>query len=106
MPQSKPVPVLVQYLPKPGGEARLQELVERHWRTLQPTGLVTEEPARIWRARGKDGRVSFVELFSWAHEGASDIAHQTPEVMAMWEPMGEVLEDLQIAHLEPLEERG
>ena len=102
MPAKSPVPVLVQYRPKPGGEDRLSKLVELHWPTLKPTGLVSDEPAQVWRARGKDGRVFFVELFSWAYPGASDVAHQTPEVMAMWEPMGEVLEDLQIAHLEPL----
>ena len=103
MPDSKPVPTLVIYKPKPGKENELQPLVEKHWPTLSRIGLVTKEPARVWRATdARAGKSFFVEIFSWKDGEASNVAHQTPEVMAVWEPMGAILEDLQIAQLEPV----
>jgi hypothetical protein len=103
MSDSKPVTVLVTYRPKEGAEEQMLRMLEKHWPTLDRLGLVTKEPPKFWRATGKDGRTSFVELFQWKDEGASGVAHQLPEVMAVWEPMGGILEDLQIAHVEPLE---
>jgi len=46
--------------------------------------------------------VYFVEMFSWKDGHAPDVAHQTPEVMAMWEPMGLVMDDLKLATIEAL----
>ena len=106
MSDTNPVSVLVIYRPKEGTEAQFLPILERHWPALDRLGLVTDEPARFWRATGKNGRTSFVEMFSWKDESSSDVAHQTPEVMAIWEPMGAILEDLQILHVEPLEMRA
>ena len=101
MPKSAPVLTLVTYQPRKGKEADLLALVQKHWPTLQKVGLVTHEPARIWRATDKrKGTVSFVELFSWRDGEASNQAHQLPEVMAVWEPMGAVMESMSIAQLE------
>lgn len=47
-------------------------------------------------------RELFYEQFVWKDGNASDVAHQTPEVMAVWEPMGPVLEDLTICEVEPV----
>jgi hypothetical protein len=97
------VPTLVQYHPKKGAEDALEALVRRHWTVLSKTGLVTDEPARIWKATDKrTGAVHFVEVFAWKDGQASSIAHQTPEVMAMWEPMGAVMEKLELHALEPM----
>jgi hypothetical protein len=103
MANSDPVPTLVTYRPKKGKEAELQALVEHHWPVLEQIGLVTPAPAQIWRATDKrSGAVYFVEMFSWKDGEASAIAHRTPEVMALWEPMGAVLEELSLAQIEPL----
>jgi hypothetical protein len=105
---SHPVPTLVNYHPKPGHEEQLRVLVEKHWGILDRVGLVTKDPPRIYKAQKKsrDPKESlppyFVEIFSWKDEGSSDVAHQTPEVMAMWEPMGEHLANLEIIKLEPI----
>jgi hypothetical protein len=104
---SRPVPTLVHYRPKPGHEAQLQALVEKHWGILDTLGLVTREPAQVWKATPKGRNHGgeqpyFVEIFSWKDESSSDVAHQTPEVMAMWEPMGEHLAGLDIVKLEAL----
>ena len=97
----KPVTMLVSYYPKAGRESELQQLVEQHYPTLQKLGLVTDQRAQLWRAttKGSD-RPYFVELFQWKNDKSSDIAHQTPEVMAVWETMGPVLEKLDLVQLE------
>ena len=98
-----PVPTLVTYVAKPGQEEALRELVLKHWPTLRRLGLATETKPLLWRATDKrSGRVSFVELFEWTDAAASDAAHHTPEVMAVWEPMGAVLDGLDLKRVEPL----
>jgi hypothetical protein len=98
----KPVLTHVTYRPKKGKEEELFALVKKHWPVLKAIGLSTNEPARIYRATDKRSQaVYFIEIFSWRDEQASTLAHQTPEVMAVWETMGPVLEGLELAALEP-----
>jgi hypothetical protein len=106
MAKSQPVSMLVTYRPKPGKAAELQPLVEKHGRVLRDTGLITAQPVRVFRARDKRGHGAdepyFVEMFEWRDADASTIAHQTPEVMAIWEPMGPLLADLGLTSIESL----
>jgi hypothetical protein len=98
-----PVTNLVTYLAKPGKEAELLALVKKHEPALRKVGLVTDEPFRVWKAFDiRKKRALIVEYFVWKDGNASDVAHQTPEVMAVWEPMGPVLEELTICELEPV----
>jgi hypothetical protein len=98
-----PVTNIVTYVPKKGKEAELLALVKKHEPALRKVGLVTDEPFRVWKAYDiRKQREQFVELFVWKDGDASDIAHQTPEVMAVWEPMGPVLEELTICEAELL----
>ena len=95
--------MLVSYYPKAGQEDQVRSLLERHWPALDSLGLVTGMKAQIWRAT--DIRTSqryFVEMFQWKDGSSSDVAHQSPEVMAIWEPMGPILEKLQLTRVEPL----
>jgi len=66
---------------------------------------VIQDP-RFYRAPyvGAHGWVSMrVEgVRDWKDGRAPDVAHQTPEVMAIWEPMGPVLANLEIRALRPL----
>ncbi|HXD33917.1 MAG TPA: hypothetical protein VN643_22550 [Pyrinomonadaceae bacterium] len=97
-----PVLTHVTYRPKKGKEEELFTLVKKHWPMLKGIGLVTNDPAKVYRATDKrSGAVYFIEIFSWRDEKAPDIAHQTPEVMSVWETMGPVLEGLELAALEP-----
>jgi hypothetical protein len=102
MAESSPVTMLVIYRIKSGKEDGFLPLLKNHWSTLDQAGLVTPEPARAWRAVDKQNRVSFVETFQWKDASSSDVAHQTPEVMRVWEPMGEFLEGLDLLRVEPL----
>lgn len=98
-----PVHNLVTYVPKPGKEAELLALVKQHEPALRKVGLVTDEPFTVWKAYDiRKKREQFVESFAWKNAGASDLAHQTPEVMAVWEPMGPILEELTICEVEKL----
>ena len=103
MPKPSPVTMLVTYRPKQGHEEELLALVRKHWPALHQVGLVTQEPVRIWRATDKaSGDVSIVEMFQWKDADASGIAHRTPEVMAIWEPMEAIIEELKLASLDPV----
>lgn len=101
-----PVSMLVTYRPKKGCDESLQRLIEQHGATLVRLGLLTEQPVRAFRAADKRGHGEperyFVEMFQWRDAEASSIAHQTPEVMAIWEPMEPLLEDMTLTVLEEL----
>lgn len=90
---SKPVTIHCVYRPKPGTEDDLFELVRAHWPVLHAAGLTTDDPALVWRATDKrSGRQFFIEVFSWKDDKSSGLAHQLPEVMKIWEPMGPMIE--------------
>ena len=98
-----PVKMLCTYVPKKGKEKELFALVEKHWPTLSKLGLVTKDPAKLYKAYDiRKQQPYFVEIFSWKTADSSDIAHQTPEVMAVWEPMGEVMTDMTLSSLEAI----
>ena len=101
MKRQKPVRMLCTYRPKHGKEKKLLALLKKHWRILNKVGLVTAEPAVVYRAADKkSGQIYFVEIFSWRDIHASAVAHKTPEVMAIWEPMESILESMDLAVIE------
>ena len=103
MASSEPVPTLVIYRPKSGAGPALEALVRKHIPTLRSLGLLGQGQSAAFRAEDKrSSGVVYVEIFDWKDGRASDVAHQTPEVMAIWEPMGPLLEDLEIRALRPL----
>jgi hypothetical protein len=97
-------PMLQIYRPKPGQEEALFALVKKHWPALKRAGLVSSDPPLVYRATDKKTkRPFFVEIFAWKDEKSPGIAHQMPEVMAIWEPMGPMIEggpSPELAHLE------
>ena len=87
------------YRVRDGGRDAFIELLKRHWPALHSAGLATDEPAVVFEAAvGGDNEhnetgTTFVEIFSWTRADAPRLAHQIPEVMAVWEPMGGLVED-------------
>lgn len=82
---------------KPGAREQFIELLRRHWPTLRDAGLATDTPAPHFEAEVGGGRhngtgTTFVEIFSWTSGQSADLAHRMPEVMAVWEPMGALVE--------------
>jgi hypothetical protein len=100
---SKPsIPVFCIYRPRSGAEEEFQALCARHWPTLERAGLVTGEPARVWKGRAtRAGQTVFVELYSWRDEDAIQAAHESPELMKVWEPMGQLCDgQMEFLHVE------
>lgn len=94
---------MVVYRVKKGHDAEFKKLLSQHWPTLNRLGLVTSEPAKVWRAeniRSSFDGSTWVEMFTWKDEKGSDVAHQTPEVMKIWEPMTPILDGMDIMYLE------
>lgn len=92
------VDVVCRYLVKPGKEADVRALLERHWDTLRGAGLTTERPATLVRGEDFSGRVAFVETFSWRDAEAVQQAHESPVVMRLWEPIGALCDSMEFWH--------
>ena len=106
MPTTDPVRMLCTYRPKRGKEKELLSLVKNNWTTLKRAGLVTKDRAAVYRATDKkSGRMYFVESFSWRDEAASTAAHTIPEVKAVWDAMGPLLEGMELAVIEPVSDK-
>ena len=101
---------ICQYRVKAGHEAEMEALLAKHWTTLREVGLASEDPPLIYRglASGEPGGQHgaggvYIEIFSWAQADGPRIAHETPEVMAVWEPMGAICESMDFPMYEPLD---
>lgn len=97
---SKPVKMLCTYRVKEGQEAAFLQLLERHWQTLYNVGLATEDPAQVFRGQDKAQKTVFIETFAWKDEASPNVAHQTPEVMSIWEPMGAMTDEMSFLAIE------
>ena len=87
--------VIVACRPKPGCEAALARLARDHHPRLAALGLVTDRAPVLMRAA--DGRLG--EVFEWK-DGATERAHDMPEVQALWVEYAEVCTYRPIAELD------
>jgi hypothetical protein len=83
--------VICTFRVRADGEQEFRELLERHWPTLRALELVTDQPTQCYRSLDGDGP-TYVEIFDWA-EGGMQRAHEHPDVLAIWEPMGPLCEE-------------
>jgi hypothetical protein len=100
-----PVHRLVIYRPRPGSLAALEAIVAQHGPVLRKIGLITDAPVRLYRGtdlRKPDDGPFLVEQFVWRDGQAANVAHQTPEVMAVWETMGPHLADMTLITLDAI----
>ena len=104
-----PPTVIATYRVQKAREKEFLELLGRHHPALLELGLVTPDPPVVYRAEEEDGAPTYFEIFTWASGDAPNIAHETPEVMAIWEPMGALVEErggrpsLEFPHVERVE---
>lgn len=80
------------YRVKPGSESAFEELLAKHWPTLRRVGLAADKPSTIYRGSEGEGQPIFVELLNWKDEHGAERAHELPDVLAVWEPMGKLCE--------------
>ena len=101
---------ICQYHVKAGHEAEMEALLAKHWPALRAAGLATDEPAVVYRGlpsqkpddpHGAAG--VYFEMFSWTSDDGPAIAHETPEIMAVWEPMGAICEKMDFPMFEVLD---
>lgn len=98
--------VICTYRVRSDAEDRFATLLEDHWATLHRLGFVTDGGTMAFRS--VDEPPTFVEIFTWV-DGGFAMAHDHPEVLAIWEPMGELLEDRgplpkwEFPHFQPLQ---
>ena len=80
-------------------------MLDKHWPALRSVGLATANEAKIWSAtsRNWDGPF-FIEWFEWVDAAAVDTAHQLPEVMAVWEPLGTLCAEMEFADITDLKD--
>jgi len=80
------------YRVKAGSETAFRALLAKHWPTLRRLGLAADEPSIIYQGKEREGAPFFVELLTWKDAEAPNHAHEIPDVMAVWEPMGSLCE--------------
>jgi hypothetical protein len=78
---------------------------------MHAAGLATDNPSRCYlgqEPKDAGGGPVFYELFEWSDPEGPRRAHELPEVMAVWEPMGALCEarggrpPMEFPHVEPL----
>ena len=107
MTQDQPVTVVCQYQVKPGNEAEFEVLLAKHWPALHAAGLTTETPPQHFRGKsmGKpgdrtSGEGTYIEIYEWKAANSAHVAHETPEIMAVWEPMGAICSGMSFPHFD------
>ena len=87
-----PLTAMCIYQVRAGAEREFEQLLGKHWPTLQKMELVTEKRSQAFRGENDDKSVFFVELIEWLDATAPETAHELPEVAAVWEAMGRLCE--------------
>ncbi len=80
------------YRVKPGSEGAFRRLLGRHWPTLRRVGLAADSPSIIYEGSEGEDAPFFAELLNWKDARGAETAHEIPDVMTVWEPMGMLCE--------------
>jgi hypothetical protein len=80
------------YRVKAGSERAFRGLLAKHWPTLKRVGLGADAPSTVYEGKEEKGQPIFFELLNWRDAEGPNKAHELPEVMAVWEPMGKLCE--------------
>jgi len=83
--------VVCTYRVRADAEREFSGLLGRHWPTLHDLGFVTDDAPLLLR-RDDAGGPTYVEIFTWVENGF-ELAHEHPDVLAIWEPMDPLLEE-------------
>jgi len=89
----EPQTVIAIYRVRADKEQEVFGWLRKHYPALKGVGLVTDDVPIVYRGVESDGRPIVFEVFSWRDSSAPDTAHQLPDVMAVWEPMGACVEE-------------
>ena len=89
----KPEIVICTYRIKKDHEMPFLRALARHWPTLKRKHLVAGKPSLVYRGRDESKKTIFIEIFTWKTGKAAGTAHESPDVMQVWEAMGVHMEE-------------
>jgi hypothetical protein len=101
---NKPLTNMCVYKVKVGKEREFEALLAKHYPTLKKLGLATDDKPIMHK--GKDRKAPnllYFELFTWTDEQGPHRAHEIPELMQLWEPMGALCDDMWFPAVERFE---
>jgi len=78
--------VVATYRLKASREDHFRATLATHEQVLRELGLIEATPTILLRREDEQGRVSFMEIFTWTPGGVGT-AHAHPEVGAVWDNM-------------------
>lgn len=81
------------YRPKPGKENELKEILKIHIPTLREEGLITNREQLTLQA--EDGTI--IEIAEWMSNEAKEKAHQSANVMSVWNKISSVAEIISLS---------
>ena len=77
-----PETVLVTYHVKAGSEVEFEEALWQTWKIYQIGHLTTDQPHTVIRTTEDNGKLRYVEIFTWASHAVPD--HAPQPVIAAW----------------------
>lgn len=93
MNSSAPETVIAIYRVQAEKETEFFALMRKHHPTLLQMGLATAKEPIVYHGSEGEGQPIVFEIFDWKNSEAPQIAHETPEVMQIWEAMGTMVEE-------------
>lgn len=84
--------VICTYRVRADAERTFVALLASHWPVLHGLGFVTDDDPLVLRGDDDGGGPTYVEIFTWVENGF-ELAHEHPDVLAIWEPMDPLLEE-------------
>ena len=89
-PAPKPETVVITFHAKPGAEAELARVIEKHWTVARKMKLVQDAPHLTLRHMEGGNRIGFTDIFTWRDGGIPD--HAPAAIQAIWAEMNQLVE--------------
>jgi len=89
-PPPKPETVVITFHAKPGAEADLARVIEKHWTVVRKMKLVDDSPHLTLRRVEEGNKTCFTDIFTWRDAAIPDNA--PPAVQALWGQMNQLVE--------------
>ena len=89
-PAPKPETVEITFHAKPGAEAELARVIEKHWTVAREMKLVHDSPHLTLRRVEEGNKVCFTDIFTWRDAAIPDNA--PPAIQAIWAQMNQLVE--------------
>jgi len=89
-PAPQPETVVINFHAKPGAEAELLRVIEKHWTVAREMKLVQDSPHLTLRRIEQGNKVCFMDIFTWRDANIPDNA--PPAILAIWGEMSKLVE--------------